>query len=79
MISGHRGALGRDGLEGAAEVQRTGGSGLLGREASSGHGCSRQGQLWKECDGNGMKMRGKGGGGVPFYKTVWVTERSPRS
>ena len=58
--SGNRGALGRDDSEGAAVVQGTGGSGLLGCEASSGHGGFRQGRLWKECDGNGMKMRGGG-------------------
>ena len=43
--SGHRGALGRDSSEGAVAVQGTGGSGLLGCEASSGHGGSRQGRL----------------------------------
>ena len=39
--SGHRGALGKDDLEGAAAVQGTSGSGLLGREASSRNGGSR--------------------------------------
>ena len=43
--SRHKGALSREGSEGAATVQGTGGSGLLGREASSGHGGSRQGRL----------------------------------
>ena len=39
--SGHRGAPAKDGSEGAVAVQGTGGLGLLGREASSGHGGSR--------------------------------------
>ena len=67
MNSGHRGALNRDCSEGAVAVQGTGGSGLLGREVSSGYGDSRQGRLWKECDGNGMKMRGGGGGGGHLF------------
>ena len=56
-----------------------GGSGS--REAGGNCGAGQtQGTTQRWCERSGMEMRGGGGGGGgAFYKSVWVTERSPRS